>query len=808
LFAFLSIVVPATLFAASVRGVVSDPTGARIRGAGVALVSNGAVVASALSQADGSFQLTTGAAGRYFLVATAANFRQLATPDFYASAFDAVERDLVLEPAWVHESIVVSDTGTPTPQPQTSGATTVIGPLDLALDTSFVSALRQVPGAFVVQNGQRGAATSLFLRGGSSNDTMVVLDGVNAGDLGGHFDLGPLSSTGFESAEIFRGPNTNLYGGDAANGVVSLTTPHGTTSFPSVLFRAEGGNLQTSHQQLQVAGARSKLDYLAAFNWLQTTNNLPRDAYHEATSTANLGWALNSATQLRATAHYGVDATGVPNAWDFYHVADDATEKDQNLYLSGAIENQTTAGFHNSFRYGLTRKREQDHRWTQQGSGTFDAWGDSYGYLVTIAGANGYSASGQALLDYSPSSYYQLVNNRDQFVYQGDVTVTPHLAGLIGFRYEQERGAEPPYYAPVHRTNYEYLASVHGDFKSRFFYTLGGGIEHFELGGLETSPRAGFSFWALRPRKGAFSGTRAFFQFGKGYREPSLTDQFYSLSNFLEQNGGAASIQQLKIQPLSDPAARTWEGGVEQSLLSQHIVFRSNFFHTQFGKQIEYVGLDLVPALLPGLTTAQQNALENLLQSAGAYELSLNSEAYRAMGIETSVESGIGRSLFLRGGYTYLDATVERSFTNSDVALLGPIPTYQGIPVGADSPLVGARPFRRPPHSGYLSATWAGKRVTGVFTSAFTSRSDDSTYLDGYAYGSNPNALLLPNRNLDYGYADLGLGGSFKVFDWLTIEAQAGNLLNNQHMAPIGYRSLPTTIRTGVRIDWGLNSKR
>ena len=96
--------------------------------------------------------------------------------------------------------------------------------------------------------------------------------------------------------------------------------------------------------------------------------------------------------------------------------------------------------------------------------------------------------------------------------------------------------------------------------------------------------------------------------------------------------------------------------------------------------------------------------------------------------------------------------------------------------------------------------------VTGRFTSAFASRSDDSTYLQYSAYGPDPNALLLPNRNLDFGYADLGLGGSFQVLSWLTLQGQANNLLSNQHMAPIGFPSLPMNFRAGVRIDWGLRS--
>ena len=82
----------------------------------------------------------------------------------------------------------------------------------------------------------------------------------------------------------------------------------------------------------------------------------------------------------------------------------------------------------------------------------------------------------------------------------------------------------------------------------------------------------------------------------------------------------------------------------------------------------------------------------------------------------------------MRGGYTYLDAVIQRSFANDDVALLGPIPTYDGIPVGADSPLVGARPFRRPPHTGFFTASYSAKGLTGVFTSSFASRATIRTF--------------------------------------------------------------------------------
>jgi iron complex outermembrane receptor protein/vitamin B12 transporter len=800
--------------AASIRGVVTDPSGAKVSGANVIVLSNGIVVTSAVSSADGSYQVLTGADGRFFLVVSASTFRQVETPGFYAGRLDNIERNIVLEPEWVRDSIVVTATGTPTPQPQTSAAISVIGPADLALQENLVGALRLMPGTFVVQTGQRGAQSSLFVRGGDSDSTKILIDGIDAGDLGNQFSYGPLSTTAVESAEVYRGPNSNLYGAGAETGVVSLTTPHGTTSFPSLLFEGDAGNFNTSREQLEAAGAHNKLDYLGAFSWLQTGNALPNDEYHVATTAGNFGWQPSGTTQIRGTVHYGVDGTGVPNAWDFYHVADSATQKDQDLFISASIDNQTTPDFHQSVRYGLTRKREQYGLWQQDGSGDFDAFGDSLGQVVTITGANGSSATGQAVLDYAQTYPYQysLVSNRDQLLYQGDYRFTPHLTALIGFHYEDERGLEyiPSYSEDktTERANYDYLASVHGDFKNRFFYTLGGSLEHYSQFGTLTSPRAGLSAYALRPRSGIFSGTRIIFNFGEANREPALTDQFGSLYNFLETNNYQSVAKELNITPLAAPQVRTYEGGAEQSFLSQRIVFRVSYFHNEFGREIEYVGGVLLPNVIPGLTPAQKQDLENALgfYYTDDYGLAVNTQAFRAQGIETTVESGIGRNIFLRGGYTYLDAVVQRSFDSDNEALVdGYAPAYNGIPIGAISPLVGARPFRRAPHTGFFTASYSAQKLTAIFTSAFASRSDDSTYLE-YADANGGNSLLLPNRNLDYGYAKLDLGGSYNLLSWLGVYAQAENLLSEQHIAPIGYPSLPMNFRLGLKIQWGPGS--
>jgi vitamin B12 transporter len=812
----------ATLLPAGViRGTVTDASGATVTGATVVLMNGAKYVNKTVSTADGSYQFVTGQAGRFSLIITAQSFRQLDVPAFYAGASDSVERNLVMEPEWVHQSIVVTATGTPTPQQQTSAATSVLTQLDLALRENFVDALRLMPGTVSTQVGETGAQSSLFIRGGPSDGSKVLLDGVSVGDMGSRFDFGPLATTGITSAEVYRGPDSNLYGADAGSGVVAFSTVKGTASSPTLRLTGDLGNFTTEHEIAELSGTHKTLDYYSAFSWMQTTNSLPNDEFHVATAAGNFGWQPMASTQIRGTVHYGVDATGVPNAWQFYHVADDATQKDQDLFISGSIDNQTTPDFHNAVRYGGTRKREQYWLWQPSGQlieyADSPTYGGSYAYFgnsVTFTGANGYTASGRAMLDF-PGTYPEespTVSNRDEVDYQGDFRFTPHVIGLIGFRFEEERGLGLSYitFDPVttKRTNYDYLASVHGDFKGRLFYTLGGSLEHYSLFGVQTSPRAGLSFYAVKPRRGIFSGTKLLTNFGEAVREPALTEQFGSLYEFLSSSGFLSTAQQLHISPLAAPTTRTYEAGIEQDFFSDRLIFRSNYFHNEFGKQIESVGGVLLPNLIPGLTAAQQQQLETALGYYYTEDLGLyvNSEAYRAQGIETTVEGGIGHSIFLRGGYTWLEGVVQRSFDSDNEALAGGYePTYNGIPIGALSPLKGARPFRIPPSTGFVSASYAGKRWTLISTASFASRSDDSTFLE-YEDIAGGNSLLLPNRDLDHGYANINIGGSFQWVKLLAIYGQAENLASDQHIAPIGYPSLPFNFRVGLRLRLGKGS--
>jgi vitamin B12 transporter len=211
--------------------------------------------------------------------------------------------------------------------------------------------------------------------------------------------------------------------------------------------------------------------------------------------------------------------------------------------------------------------------------------------------------------------------------------------------------------------------------------------------------------------------------------------------------------------------------------------------------------------LLPQLSSSERQELESLISNAG--DLDLNSQAYKAQGVESEATFSVLRSLFLRAGYTYLDAVVQRSFTSDALApafntgLPGQTPPpFSHTPIGAFQPLRGARPFNRPPHTGFAAVTYGGKQFSAGFTAVIVSRSDDSTFLGGRDTAEG-NSLLLPNRNLDFRYSKLDLSASYQLLNWVGVYAQLGNLTGNKKIGQIGYPSLPFTYRAGLRITLG-----
>jgi len=93
---------------------------------------------------------------------------------------------------------------------------------------SATEVLRQVPGTNVIQQGGRGGTSSLLLRGGEPNFTVVLVDGVKVNDStntsGGSYSLNNLEQAQIDRVEIAFGAMSPLYGSDALSGVANFIT--------------------------------------------------------------------------------------------------------------------------------------------------------------------------------------------------------------------------------------------------------------------------------------------------------------------------------------------------------------------------------------------------------------------------------------------------------------------------------------------------------------------------------------------------------------------------------------------------------
>jgi iron complex outermembrane receptor protein/vitamin B12 transporter len=789
-----------------IRGLVTDPAGAVVTGAKVELLRGSTVVAGSSTDSQGNFELSAPQAGRYHLRTSAAGFAQQESAPFYVGAGKPVRVEVALHIGTIAQQIVVSATGTETPDSRIGASVSVITDQELANRLDLLEMLPQVPGVQLVQQAERGSLGSLFIRGGNSNASKVLLDGVPLNEIGGTVHLGLVSTTGVEQLEVLRGPNSVLYGSDAMAGVMSITTRRGATPLPQLEYAFDAGNFSSLHHDVSLAGAFHRLDYLGEFSRFDTGNSIPNSTFHNGTFVANLGLAINPATELRLTGRYTTAANGNPNAFEFFGIPDDSFQRDQDGYLGLTFQNQTTSRWHNQVRYAATRIRRQAENPTPSGIPFDNGFGFGLNFLglpVTIKGANGFSATGQAILDFGgvyPSTNSS-TNKSDSVYIQSDYSVNSHLLLLGGFRYENERGFSliSSVSTPVHRGNFSYIAEAQGSLGSRAYATLGGSIENNAVFGVAAVPRASLAYYAIRPRSdGFFNGTKLKFNYGQGIKEPSIFEATESLAGFLSAlPNGNQLISQFKIGPISAERSRSYDFGFEQLAWHGRARLGETFFYNQFTNQIEFVPstalflLGIPPAAVPP-------------SIFGAF---FNSGDTRALGAETELEVRLGHGFAARAQYTYLDEVLQRSSTGDAFNCSQPgqlfcafNPAFPTIPIGAFSPLVGSRPFRRAPHTGAIYLSYVQPRFTLALNGLFISRRDDSTFLSDGFFG---NTLLLPNRNLDPGYQKIDLSGSFRVNRRLTFYSVVENVLSQHYDQVLGFPALPLTFRSGFRITLG-----
>jgi vitamin B12 transporter len=796
--------------ASTITGIVVDPTGAVVRGATVDVIAHNEKLSTVSTDQQGHYNVSVPGAGSYEIRVSAPAFKTAVAESLMVRDSEEGVRNFTLRLDALSEEVTVTATATPTLESHLGAAVSVLGSSQLAGTDEVQEPLRWIPGVQLTQTGQIGGTTALYIRGGNSDANKVLIDGIPINDIGGAVEFADLSSSAVARIEVLRGPNSSMYGADAMAGVVSLTTRSGSTPLPEVTYIGDGGNFSSFHNEASVGGKWKAADYFADFSRFDTSNSIPNNRFHIGTATGNFGWSIAPNTSLRATVWHDQLAGGQPNAILLYGIPDDTRQANEDSYFGATFDTQTTAVWHNLVRYSGLRLRSEYTDFAPTGipqyqdSVTYASCtpqtdpncvvADYLGAPVTVHGANGYTVSGQAIFQY-PQQYpntYATSTDRDSMYAQSDYLIRRHLLVLGGFQYEDERGYSGVPANSIERRNYSYTLLFQGDIKGRLFYTLGTGVEDNQLFGVVPTPRASLAYLLKQSNpSGVLGGTRLRASFGRGIKEPSIFEQTDSLYNQLAGlPNGNQLIAQYHVGQIGPEWSRTYDGGLEQELARGRAKISITYFHNEFTNGIEYIPSQGLIDL--GVPTS--------VAAAASYGATVNSQAYRAQGVETEAQVQLSRDLFVRGGYTYLDAVVQRSFSSDAIG-----PTYNlnfpTIPIGAYSPLIGARPFRRAPHSGYFGVTYAHARFSSLLTGTLVGRRDDSDFL---AYDADyMPTMLLPNRNLDGTYQRLDMSASYQVSHRIQVISRFENLLSEHYSEAFGYPALPFTFRSGVQLTLG-----
>jgi vitamin B12 transporter len=153
--------------------------------------------------------------------------------------------------------IIVTATRTPTKASDVLADNVYIGPeeIEQAGQTSLVELLQRQKGVTISSYGTGGSNASVFLRGTTNNQTLVLIDGVRIDDSingGTNWSVIPLSI--IDHIEIVFGPQSSLYGSDAIGGVVQIFTKKGDGP-PKVGASFGYGSYGTSISEASINGS-------------------------------------------------------------------------------------------------------------------------------------------------------------------------------------------------------------------------------------------------------------------------------------------------------------------------------------------------------------------------------------------------------------------------------------------------------------------------------------------------------------------------------------------------------------------------
>lgn len=648
----------------NVRGVVLDPAARPIEGAKIAC---------------GSETVSTDSRGRFEIPAAGCEATILKAG--FASKThrlnDTSDNQITLSLAPSSDRVVVTATGAPVSIEEAGVAADVFTARDFeARQYPLIQdVLRDVAGVAVVQTGRSGGITSVFARGGGSNTTTVLLDGVPITEPGGSLDYSHLTSAGLDRMEVIRGPESALFGAEASSAVIQIFSragdveagiPHGSISY-------ERGSFSTDHWSASLdGGVWKRIDYALTVDQLRTTGEFPNDAHRITTGSANIGFHFSDSTTLRAVFRTFDSYVGVPGQVYYGLIDYGATAFDKDSTISVRLDDARGRRFSQRVTFGYHRYRD---RFNDMGTGgpyniaallRIVPGPNPRVYLVQLVDPSTTAVPPGLTLDKETESLFPgsgvTITNRTSAGYQGTLT---HTGGALVFGYEYERQAGVISANNVGRDDNG--AFVHEQYAvtPRIFLTGGARFERSSTFGSKFAPRAAITFRLP---------TETFFRLSaaRGIKEPALIENFANESFFV---GNRA---------LRPEKTNSYEAGLYHEWLGRRLRTDVSFFRNSFQDLIVF----------------------DFSSFPGTWK---NIDRSWARGAEASATARLTRFISVRGAYTKLYTRVTSS----------------------NSTRIGTELLRRPRNSGSVSIELAPRRWTLIAGGRFVGERQDSDFVFG-----------------------------------------------------------------------------
>jgi vitamin B12 transporter len=685
----ISLFIPSIASAGPVKGSVVDSTGGALPRAHIRVIdASSKEIGSTLTSADGQFVVAE--CNGCTIEASLTGFKPSST-----KVNTQTQVNIVLEPAPVSEAIVVSATREAAPAANVGASVTVFTASDIERRGSILISdlVRETPGVSIIQTGGAGGQTSLFLRGGESTYTKVLLDGIPLNEPGGTFNFSGLTTTNLARVEVVRGAQSALYGSDAMSGVIQLVTAKGLAARPSFAGNVEAGSYGTYRGAGALGGVSRGWDYSIGAAGTATDNRVPHSRLTNNTFSWTAGGPLAPGVELRTVGRMESGRVGTPGQTAFGSKESDAFFDHRDTAAGASLTQQLTTSWTHRAAYSFTRTRQDSTNLNADPPYT--------------------PAFGAATAPFAFSDFTYDANNllRRQFLtYQIDGRINTRVMQLVTalVDWDGERATLTDRLAKTvvgaARNNIG-ISVQHQLIGRRGSIASSMRAEHNDSFGDKWVPRisgvliahAGSGTWGELAIKG---------NAGRGVKEPTILQSFSPNMFFL---GNPALLPEL---------ATTWDLGVSQRFAGDRARIDATYFDNKYENQIS-------------------TRTTNFSTFASQY---FNVGDTTARGLELSGEAVIVPALRVAGGYTFTDSEIVKSTSEFSTVIKA-----------------GAWAFRRPRHSAFVRAAVTSHRVAADLDGQYVGERVDSDFSSlspaitssGKYWLWNASASIKVNRNIE-----------------------------------------------------------